>query len=334
VSRIVLKLSHKKAKPTRGALEEVLEIPAGGASPRGSTYYKTFQHCPREFYIRYVLGWVPTVPSEALTTGLVWHYCLERYYRGIMSHQQKTRVQPTSAAWLWGGCNQGAAEAYALIDKLMAAPGYHEIAQTVRRMLDAYLDVYDRQDKLRVLAVEETLEWHGTDPYTCRADMIVEDYIRGGMWFWEHKSARAITDDLLAAYDMDLQILGEWWLLDRVVDRTVYPPLRGVVINLATKAKEPKLHRHDVCPSPAHVRAFERTIGTRKVMLQAAAKCGWPQWFGNCSGAARGYSRCAYYELCQQNPQHDAAGLAREGVASFPEYAQANGDSDYDRYSS
>lgn len=329
MARIQLRVRNPKATPQREALYQVLQVKNSGASPRGSTYYKTFQSCPRQFYIKYVLRWVPAIPSDALTIGLVWHYCLERYYRAIMLHQQKSKPRPNDPAWLWGGCNEGARQAYDLLDQLAAAFGYKEISGIVRKMLDHYLDAHDRRDRLRILAVEETLAYWGDDPYTCRADMIVEDYDRGGMWFWEHKSAHGLTDDLLSAYDMDLQVLGEWWLLSVVIDKDSYPPLRGVIINIQTKPKTDtsdtalKSHRHEVCPSAAHIRGFNNTIGTRKIMLEAAEQAGWPMYFGNCAGAARGYSKCEFYDLCHDFPDSDAKQLAAAGIERFPNYVES-----------
>lgn len=326
---ISLRLKNPKATPVRAPLHEALGIAPGGASPRGSTYYKTFQMCPREFFIKYVLKWRALVPNDALTIGLLWHHCLEKYYRAIMVHQLQTPEQPSNPAWLWGGCNEGADEAYQALDTVQGSFGYPEIAGIVRVMFDNYLDAFDRRDRLRILAVEETLIYDAEDPYTCRADMIVEDFDRGGMWFWEHKSAASLTDNLLSAYDMDLQILGEWWLIDRVLDPEAYPDLRGVIVNITTKPKNPdskaevKMHRHEVCPSRGHVRSFERTIGTRKIMLEAAERAGWPQYFGNCSGATRGYSKCECYDLCQQYPDYDAARLLKADVADFPNYTRS-----------
>lgn len=329
MSRLVLKVKNAKGTPRRLPLHEALGMKPGSASPRGSTYYKTFQHCPREFFIRYVLQWIPLLPSDALTIGLLWHLCLELYYRAMQRHQHKTPVQPTNPAWLWGGCNEGAAEAYALLDRLTEVEGYAEIAGFVRIMLNHYFEAFDRVDKIRILAVEETLEYWSDDPYTCRADLIVEDYERGGMFFWEHKSAAALTEDLLAAYDMDLQILGEWWLIATVVDKDAYPPLRGVVVNIMTKPRslDPKTslkaHRHLVNPSPGHVQAFEHTIGTRNIMLEAAERAGWPKYLGNCAGAARGYSKCPCYDLCQQHPTFTAEQLKRADVRKFAGYTLA-----------
>ncbi len=333
---ISLRIKNPKGESVRGPIHEALGIAPGGASPRGSTYYKTFQMCPREFFIKYRLHWRPLVPSDALTTGILWHHCLEQYYRAIMEHQLATPEQPTNPAWLWGGCNKGADLAYQALDKVQSSFGYPEIAGIVRTMLDHYLDAFDRRDKLRILAVEETLAYWSDDPYTCRADMIVEDYDRGGTWFWEHKSAAGLTDNLLSAYDMDLQVLGEWWLIDTVLDPSAYPPLRGVIVNICTKPKkadskaEIKAHRHEVCPSNGHVRSFRRTIGTRKIMLEAAERAGWPQYFGNCSGATRGYSKCECYDLCQQYPDYDAKRLLAADVADFPNYAKDEGSTTYD----
>jgi PD-(D/E)XK nuclease superfamily protein len=328
VTRITVKGTNWDAEAERPPLFEVLQIPNAGPSPRGSTYYKTFQHCPFEFYVSVICGLRPEREAEPLTIGLLWHYLLELYYKAIREHQLATREDRRDPNWLYGGANKGADQVYGMIDKLRAAQGYVEIADIAQRMFDGYLERYDRRDPVRVIAMEETLCFQSVPAekrkrtkdkvkrklpivdaasleiidFSTRLDLVVEDFDRGGMWVREHKSCRSITDDLLSSYGLDLQVLGEIWALVHCVDLSQYPPLQGVVVNLASKAKEPKYYHHAVALSDAHLKNFQKTIATRPRMLELAATLGWPKYLGNCAGFARGYSTCSFYSLCHDWP--------------------------------
>jgi len=331
VTRVVVRGANWDADAIRPPIFDVLGVTNTGPSSRGSTYYKTFQHCPFEFYAAIICGLRPEKEQEPLTMGLLWHYLLEVYYKAIHAHQCSTRENRRDPNWLYGGANKGADDAYKAIELVAAAQGYHDMSETAQRMFDGYLERYDRADPVRVIAVEETLRFQSIpEPkqkgpkdkvkrklpvvdvaslqiidFSTRLDLVVEDFDRGGMWVREHKSCRAITEDLIASYGLDLQVLGEIWSLIMCVDLSQYPPLQGVVVNLATKAKSPKYYQHAVALSDAHLKNFQKTIATRPRMLELAAELGWPKYLGNCSGYARGYSHCQFYNLCHDWPTLD-----------------------------
>jgi hypothetical protein len=329
VTLISLRVPDRDKAPVRRSIYEVLGVPNAGASRRGSTYYKAMQLCPREFGLKYVAG-VSGGTRDVLTIGWLFHYLLELYYGAIWRHQLAT-AQQLSPAWLWGGANEGAAAAMAVLDRLAAEPGYREIEEIARATFVGYLDMYDRADRWRIIAVEETLEYLRLPEYTGRLDLLVEDYDRGGFWIVEHKTATRITADLLDNYQMDGQVLGQQWLLKKVVDLRAYPPFRGVLVNISkkgTEKKPPEFTRVEVCSSDRHLQSLERTLRVRPKLLPVYAQLGWPQWLGNCSGFARGYSKCEFYNLCHDNPHRGVDYWTDPGVELPDGYSRGGGGAD------
>lgn len=314
-----------------------------GASARGNTYWKTARGCPREHALRNIVRYKKEGDQEALTQGLIFHYALEVYYRGIQAWQHAlgtTAERPdiVSPEYVWGGIPSAEAAAWKALEPLSREAGYGPVVDSkgkhhegtyaeVERMLASYFDCYRRQDRWRVVAVEETLEYEdaggqfGTPgfhappmEYSARLDLIVEDYDRGGLWVIEHKTARALTDDLLEGYQMDQQIVGQVWLLRNCVDLSKYPTLRGVTINLTSKTKVPKHQRVDVNPSKRHVAAFEESIRAWNGVLPAFEKYGWPKALGNCSGPMHYFKKCEFFDVCHGWPD--------VSVAQFMRYAE------------
>jgi len=282
-------------------VQDLLGVPDGGASPTGSTYYKTLLGCPREFGLRYDAGIDVARKSSALTLGWSWHYVLEMYYRAQMA----------------GGAGKalGTASAFGVIEVLEADPEYREMGGKLRAMFDRYLDMYDAEDNWRVLAVEETLVYNGPFDYSARLDVVVEDLQRGGLWIVEHKSARALSTELLDNYQMDMQILGQIWLVHHCVNLAKYPHYMGVRVNvITTGTKLPQCARVDVLPSEGHLAAFERAMRRWSPLRLTMKALEYPQALGHCSGYARGYSRCDFFGLC-----HDWPGLGVDHWRQVPD---------------
>jgi hypothetical protein len=285
MARVTITVLNEDVAPERRALLEVLGVEDTGASPRGSTYYGTLMKCPREFALTYVVGLRPERPSEALTIGWLYHYCLQRYYEWVKR----------------GSPRDGLKAVYDIVDLVGSEPGYTKTVNVLKNILDGYIERYEDEDKgWKILAVEETLQYkYGPFELSARLDLLVDD---GGFWITEHKTARAISDDLIDNYQLDFQILAQMWLTTHTLDLSKYPRLRGVRVNIATKAVHPKFVRVEVCPSPAHLKAFERQVLDWRKLKDFFEKLGWPQSFGRCAGYARGYSKCQYYELCHGHP--------------------------------
>lgn len=291
---------------------QVLKIVDVGASPYGSTFHKSLLACPREHGLSHIAKIKPEIVADALSAGWLFHHCLELLYRAVQAHQQASNDKFDSDGFLFGGWKAGMAKAFAAIDTFSAEPGYDEIEADVRRMLIQYDEVYAGRDRWVILAVEETLIYEGEINYSTRLDLLVQDLDRGGdMYVVEHKTARMITSELLDNYQLDLQILGQVWLLKKCVDLKRYPHFGGVKINIVTKHKTPQTVRVDVAPSDAHLQAFynaQRQWGQLRKIME---RMGWPRALGHCAGYARGYSRCQYFDLCHGHPQLGVADWAK-----------------------
>jgi hypothetical protein len=281
----------------RRPAQAVLGVLDAGASSAGSTFWKTMRRCPREHALRHVAGLRrASSGSEALTVGWLYHLALEAYYSSLL--KDADGASDEAAAW-------------AAIRALEREPGYEETYPEVERLLAGYFETYRRQDAWKVLAVEETLssEDEGLH-YSARLDLVIEE--AGRVWIVEHKTARAITPDLLSGYQLDMQILGQVWLFGRCVDLSTYPTLGGVIVNIATKTKVPKYERVRVYPSRAHLQAFEESMRAWSALVPAYQSLGWPKALGNCTGAARFFGQCDYFDLCHGRPEASLATVASE----------------------
>jgi hypothetical protein len=309
---VIVTVNTREDPTPRRRLGIVADLKDTGASPFGSTYYKRLLACPREFAFHSVIGFVPEVLSDALSTGWLFHHCLEKHYCCVQAHQQRYPTVVDDPGYFWGGEHEGMAQAYQALAPFEGEVGYEKVAGDVRRMLDAYFERYVRRDKWRILAVEETITYQGEFDYSTRLDLLIEDLERGGMWIVETKTARAITQELLDNYQLDLQILGQVWLVKKCVDLTQYPRFQGVKINIATKHAQPQLVRTDVAPSDGHLKAFYDSQVSWSRLRSVMEKLGWPQSLGHCAGYARGYSRCTYFDLCHGQPRMSVAQWAGE----------------------
>lgn len=257
------------------------------------------RRCPREHALYSIARLRRTVRSEPLTVGALWHLGLEHYYRARM-------------AGLGGEAEE---QAMLAIRGLADEPGYEETFPEVVRLLLAYFEAYRQEDAgWRVLAVEETLgydEGPGGLRYSVRLDLLVER--AGALWIVEHKTARAITADLLAGYQMDMQVLGQVWLFDRCVDVAVLNrTLAGVLVNIESKHKPPRFERVEVCPSREHLAAFEASMRSWATLEGTFQQLGWPKALGNCTGGARYFSQCDYFDLCHGFPSSGVERFAAE----------------------
>jgi len=308
--------SRPKHNANRADPFELLGVANTGASKRGNTFWKTIRTCPREHALRNVVGWRRRGDAEALTVGVTFHHALEVYYRAIQAHQRPLTIRPgrPTEHYFWGNLAEAEQAAWASIEPLRGAAGYEETYAELERMLGGYFDAYRRKDHWRIIAVEETLEYEDDGlAYSARLDLVVEDYDRGGMWVVEHKSARTITEELVAGYQLDQQILGQVWLLRACVDAGSYPTLRGVLVNIATKHKRgPRLERVECMPSRQHLVGFEGSLRAWHAVAPLLERLGWPQALGNCAGPARYWSKCDYYDICYGQPDVPVEALRQE----------------------
>jgi hypothetical protein len=307
--------------PPRRAAAEILGLKHAGASPRGATYWKRLRRCPREHALANILRLVPIRDNDALTTGFLIHHGLEVYYRTLMGHQKALDAQgaPRDDEYFFGGIARAEEAAWNALDPISREPGYTESSgnaeptwNVVQRVLVNYFDRYRRQDRWRILMVEETLQW--TDPelsYSARLDLVIEDASKGEMWIVEHKTTRAITSNMLEGYALDMQVLGQIWLFRQCMLNPAGETLRGVVVNILGKQKQPQFERIPTIVTDAHLQAFEASIRAWNRVEEVYAALGYPQAFGACAGADRGFQRCPYFDLCHTYPHAGIEAIAK-----------------------
>lgn len=290
--------------------------PTGSASPVGSTHWKRVRRCPREHALHELVHLRGLGDDEALTVGFLVHHALEAFYRAIMDWQKRLERAGYDTAhpdeyYLFGALQPAQQAAWDAVKAVATEPGYFEptgdgrIEPTwtvVERVLAHYFERYARRDRWRIVAVEETLVFNGDICYSARLDLMVECFDRHGLWVVEHKTARAITRDVLEGYQLDLQTLGQVWLVNRCIDLTELPPFRGTLVNIVTKGKTPQFERVEVCPSNAHLGSFERSVWAWMQIEKLQGELGYPHAFGACTGPDRGYRRCGFFDLCHAYP--------------------------------
>jgi hypothetical protein len=303
--------SAEKGSEKRRSPAKVLNVLDQGASVAGSTYHKRLLACPFEFGLHQVARLAPTQKAEALDTGWLFHQALEVYYRAIWEHQRRRKQEANERGdhcvidndFFWGqGAVKGYASAFAALEALEGEPGYSEIYPTVRKCVEAYLDQHHQIDKWEIVAIEENIEYHGAFEYSARLDLVVVDHKDNKLWIIEFKTARYIGKDLVDNYQMDMQILGQVWLLKTCVDTSKLPNFGGVKVCITSKQATPQCVVVDVLPSRHHLEAFERSIRQWTQMRVLLEQAGWPKSLGHCSGYARGYAKCTYYDLCHAQP--------------------------------
>ena len=309
----------------------VLGVPGGG-SPYGSTRYKRSRLCPFEDALVSIARLRPTRDKEPLSVGWILHQAWEAYYQVIMAHQQKLQMPKRSnrPAWewyFWGAEPEAEKAGLRVLEQFENEPGYLDTISTCGRVFQAYCENYRRTAEWKILAVEETIVIerpvaqtfgkplhlvdqdgdrieYSTWRYSARLDLVIERWDIGdpALWVVEHKSAKFLNEDLLSSYQLDMQILGQVWLVKNCVDLSQYSPFKGVIVNIATKHATPKFERLEVCPSEDHLLEFERSTQQWGLMNEVHIALGHPRALGSCSGALRGYSRCAYYDCCHSRP--------------------------------
>lgn len=319
----------------------VLGVPGGG-SPFGSTRYKRARLCPFEDAMVSIAKLRPKRDKEPLTVGWILHQCWEAYYLTIKAHQDKLAFpkRKNRPAWEWyfyGAEPEAEKAGLRILELFEKEEGYLDTLATCGRVFQAYCEHYRRSAEWKILAVEETLvmerpvaESFGKPlslvdqdgdridydvwRYSARLDLVIERWDIGdpALWIVEHKSAKFLSADLLSGYQLDMQILGQVWLVKNTVDLTQYSPFKGVIVNIATKHATPKFERLEVCPSTDHLAEFERSTQQWGLMNEVYKGLGHPRALGTCAGALRGYSQCAYYDCCHTKPSWTIADFTRE----------------------
>jgi hypothetical protein len=289
-------------------------IPNDGASPTGSTFYKSAMGCAFEHALSNVYKIRPKRQNEAFGVGTIFHKALEVYYKFVLAFQQDLDAKgaPRDDYYYFGCQLEAQRAAWDTVSVFATEPGYTQTWEVVERIVTAYFEKYAGIDRWRILAVEETLRFTSEElDFSARLDLVIET--EGRTWLVEHKTAKSISADGLDHYDMDLQTLGQNWLFQNCVDGAQLEPLAGCIVNIVTKHKTTQIFRKPVCPSRDHLAMFELAIRGWFLLRLEQERLGWPRSLGHCAGFARGYSKCQFFDVCRNWPT-----LTLEEIAANP----------------
>lgn len=103
MSRIRVSLPGQASKKAIAPVQRVAKQPPVPQNPYGLRLYDNtmlgdFKRCPRQFYYRHVLGWVPSVPSSALIFGSGWHNAMDFVWDSVCRKKVKTKAAAVDGA--------------------------------------------------------------------------------------------------------------------------------------------------------------------------------------------------------------------------------------------
>lgn len=263
--------------------EHQLERLGGASSGRGWSSFSLFQRCPYAWRRRHIDPPVPKLfltESPGLAIGSLVHAFLALYYTGMMNSPY--RALTPEAAY-----------------KRLRARANPDFVAEAWRVFTAYA-IYYKHEQIVPLAVEYDLR----DPRTgesCRYDLVAffpEDRpgLLSGTYIIEHKTASRFDWETLNGWQNDGECIGEVALWRRLGLDKRFGPLRGLIVNLLGKQKEPKLHRTMVAPSTwqveQHLRDLRRWEG---LMNLAKSMDSFPRARNGCVGR---WGACEHWDHC------------------------------------
>lgn len=257
----------------------------GGVSTgRGWSAFNTFQRC-RYLYKRRYLTPVETIDArvdepEARAVGTIIHSLLAVYYTRMIEESYPLTPQLLRDEMLSGNANPD-----------FVNEGY--------RVFNAY-GLYYQSEEIMPLAVEYDLK----DPRTgesCRYDLIAffpknQNDRLAGTYNVEHKSSSRFDDIALNGWANDGEILGQTMLWDRLKLGLRFGPLRGTIVNILGKQKDPKFHRTTVPPETWQKAQHARDLKFWEAEIQHAKAVNYfPRSRAACIDR---FGKCDLYDHC------------------------------------
>lgn len=276
-------VSFPSANELLGLFEKETKLPFvfSRGSGLGWSYWSTLQRCPREFYLTYVK------PVDTESLGKPYPLEIGSYYHAFQALSLSEDPVPTPTA---------------LRKFLFKHKANPETVGEAWRVFEAYLSYYGESDYLEPLAIEYTAH-HKRSNFSCRYDLIARvsnrnhDLIQQGVYIVERKTAAAFTVDVIDGWDLDGEVLGQMLLWDRCGLSKKFGPLRGVIVDIVGKQKEPKFHRTVVSKDSFRVRRHLQALNHMKAERDRYVKLKkWPMYTANC---IRRYGRCPLYDVCR-----------------------------------
>lgn len=267
----------------------------GGPTPWGWHRWEDLLKCPRKYDLLYNQHCTVPARSNALEFGGLLHECLALYYEeanAILSEQDDARADQLYDAY----CHEPQWHRLLAEIENSGVEAYFEVVEDVLRVMRAYLEHYPMlRDKFlehEIVAVEEFMDPPGPFNFTARMDLAYR--APRGLWVVDHKSSKAMTEDLASGWALNGQMLGLMYAAPRHwPDEQVL----GLVVNILVRTKVPQFKRVTVPLYPAMVDVWvERLTMWVNHVLPFYADVGWPPNFASC---IHRYGRCPFYDYCE-----------------------------------
>lgn len=286
-----LLMGHQLFTPVDVALHDIFlqasVPPLGGTSGvEGWSSISEYQRCPYSWARSHVPGFAPP-PHQGVPmsdrmgkgAGSVVHALLAVHYQ--LKITPRYPLTPKK-----------------VIEGLHARSINNAILDEAKRLFSAY-SIYYRTESLQPLWPER-LFISPTSRRSCRVDLGVletngEHGHPEGLYLMDHKTAQRFDDVTLTGWHNDggiiqqADIFQECWAQDKELQK--HGPLRGVIVNLIGKQKEPDFHRAFVHPDYFQVDAHRQEApywqAARNLALATRhfprARAGCKTQFGKCS---------------------------------------------------
>jgi hypothetical protein len=283
---------------------------AGGPSEGGISWHtlELFKICPYKAYLNKVLGLRRKTRQHALEFGSLFH--------AVMFMHRSTAAQrtydPCQAVVNAGGADL-AGDVWKLCHAFLTRYAPEESRRWAYRALENNAVMWMPDEK--IVGKRRRL------PLSCRHDSIV--YLKNsddepwpgagpmadGVWIEDLKTAGKNRYELTKAFGMDGQFLMNGLIFRNSDEIERFGPLRGVIVSIAFKHKDPSPDRScvrlEVPMQPHFIDSFYHR-DLKPAVLAFAEKLYHPEsedakrWpLNRCLGACRGpYGLCPYFDLC------------------------------------
>lgn len=262
----------------------------GGASgDRGWSSLSAFQRCPYLWKRRYVdkvdRGVIPGAPGPtALEVGSLVHVLLAIYYSALIEAEASREYPLTPEG---------------MRDALIAGNVTPDHVNEAWRLFYAYTAYYGADD-FDPLAVE----YHVVDPRTgrsCRWDLVAwkrttTPGMPEGTYLIDHKTKSRFDAAMLRQWPNDGELIGQWDQYVTLGFEKRFGPLRGLIVNIIGRQKEPKFERVTLFPSQALLRDHRKSLKIWSAAIDSAKATGvFPRARASCVGQ---YGLCDQFDHC------------------------------------
>lgn len=246
-----------------------------GPSPDGWSRWSTFERCPQAYYLRYI-------KEDRVAGGLAREIGSGFHAFRALARDPEVRAEPS---WLMA--------------QLLERNANPEAVHEAWRLHTAYEGYYGMEQGVEFLAVEYPVGVKGRG--TARYDGIVKLSGRpetpDGIYIWEYKTWRALTEDAVDGWDLDGEIVGQYTYWKRYRLDKVFGKLQGLCVDVTVKTKTPQFQRTFVVPRSSLSRVHLQVLNHLRVRESAhRTSRSWPKYMAGC--ITRG--RCDYYEHCRR----------------------------------